>query len=212
MVLTARALAGLAPALALAAAAAAHDGHSHAGDEATEPPAVTGPIGGAFPAGIGGPFRLTDQHGNARDQTDPAGRAQLLFFGYATCPGICSSVLPQLAALTNRLAAGGIEVTPVLVTVDPALDTVESLARTAPAIHPRLTALTGSETALAAARAAFGVESTLLFVSPEHGPIHAHGSYIYLLDPEGRFLTLLPPILSTDRMAEIVTAYVAGTR
>jgi protein SCO1/2 len=205
MVLSRAARAGLALAVLLAQAATAHDG-SH-----PEPAAPSGPIGGAFPADIGGPFRLIDQHGRPRAETDPDGRAQLLFFGYATCPGICSSVLPQLAALTDRLEEAGLAVTPILVTVDPELDTVESLARAAPDIHPRLTALTGTPEALAGARAAFGVESKLLFVSPEHGPIHAHGSYIYLLDPRGRFLTLLPPILSTERMAEIVRAYVTGT-
>jgi protein SCO1 len=198
-----RALSGLALALGLAGGAAAHDGHDHG------PAEPSGPIGGAFPTDIGGPFRLIDQFGRARSEADPDGRPQLLFFGYATCPGICSAVLPQLAALTDRLAETGVALTPVLVTVDPTLDTVESLAHAAPRIHPRLTALTGTEAALAEARAAFGVESKLLFVSPEHGPIHAHGSYIYLLDPEGGFLTLLPPILSTERMAEIVTAYLA---
>lgn len=203
MVLSRAACAALA--LALAHGAAAHDGRDHG------PAASSGPIGGAFPADIGGPFSLTDQHGRPRGEADPDGRAQLLFFGYATCPGICSAVLPQLAALTDALDVAGLAVTPLLVTVDPDLDTVASLAAAAPGIHPRLTALTGTPEALARARAAFGVESKLLFVSPEHGPIHAHGSYIYLLDARGRFLTLLPPILSTERMAEIVKAYLAQT-
>jgi protein SCO1/2 len=130
-----------------------------------------------------------------------------VFFGYADCPGICSAVFPVLAELTDRLAAAGAPATPILITVDPALDTPERLARAAAAIHPDLVALTGAPAALSAARAAFQVEAELLFVDPEHGPIYAHGSYVHLLDAEGRFLTLLPPILSPARMAEIVLSY-----
>lgn len=190
-------------ALALPFAAAAHDGHDH-------PPPSPPPenaAGGIFPTSVGGPYRLTDQRGQTRTEADPEGRPQLVFFGYASCPGICSAVLPALAELADRLAAAGAAATPILITVDPVLDTVESLASAAAEIHPDLVALTGSPEALAAARDAFQVKAELIFVSPEYGPIYAHGSYVYLLDAEGGFLTLLPPILSPERMAEIVLSY-----
>lgn len=185
-----------------AVAAGAHDGHLH-----PEPAAAPAAAPLPFAAAIGGPFALVDQHGRARSEADPDGHAQLLFFGYADCPGICSSVLPALGVLTELLAADGFTVTPLLVTVDPEFDTPAALATAAPRIHPRLIALTGSDAALAAARRAFQVEAELMFVDPQHGPIYAHGSYIYLLDPQGRVLTLLPPILDPERMAEIVARY-----
>ncbi len=197
--------AALALALCLGAgAAAAHDGHRHP-EPAPPPPQAMAPL--PFADRVGGPFALIDQNGNARTEADPDGRAQLLFFGYANCPGICSSVLPALAELTDRLAEAGHLVTPVLITVDPAFDTQAALAVAAPRIHPRLAALTGSDAALAAARASFQVEAGLMFVDPEHGPIYAHGSFVYLLDPVGAVLTLLPPILSPERMTEIVKGY-----
>jgi protein SCO1/2 len=199
-----RAAALLAGAIGLGAAAAgAHD--------LPAPPVAAAPATPGFPgAAVGGPFRLVDQRGAARTEVDPAGRPQLVFFGYAACPGICSAALPALAELTDRLKAAGRPATPILITIDPALDTVARLGPAAAAIHPDLVALTGAPEALAAARAAFQVEAELLFVSPEHGPIYAHGSYVYLLDAEGRFLTLLPPILSPARMAEIVLSYVGA--
>ncbi len=195
-------LAALAAAATLAGGAAAHDGEVHATPPL--PAAIDTP---GFPSDIGGPFQLVDQTGAARSEADPTGRPQLVFFGYATCPGICSAVFPTLAALTDRLAEAGQPVTPILITVDPAIDTVEALGPAAAKIHPGLIALTGTETALASARDAFDVDAELLFVSPEHGPIYAHGSYIYLLDASGAFLTLLPPILTPERMAEIVLSY-----
>jgi protein SCO1 len=167
-------------------------------------PALAGePFGGV----VGGPFRLIDQHGQTRTQADPLGRTQLVFFGYAECPGICSHALPMMAALTDRLAAAGAAVTPVLITIDPELDTVASLAAAAPEIHAELVGLTGSPAALAAARDASQVEIETLFEDPDGRPVYAHGSYIYLLDGAGRVLTLLPPILGLERMEEVVLSY-----
>lgn len=192
-------------ALALAAGgASAHDGVVHA----PPPPAGTAvDTAAAFPGRIGGPLHLVDQTGAPRSEVDPAGRIQLVFFGYAKCPGICSHALPTLAALTDALGEAGVAATPVLITVDPEHDTPAALAVAAPEIHPDLVALTGSPDDLAAARAAFQVESELLFVDPALGPIYAHGSYIYLLSADGRFLTLMPPILGVERMVEIVRGY-----
>jgi protein SCO1/2 len=205
MVLMRAALLGGAALLAaavLGGAAAAQDTAAPAA-----PAGAAAAVGAPFEGRIGGPFRLVDEHGRTRTEVDPVGRPQLLFFGYANCPGICSAVFPALAELADRLAAAGRPATPVLITVDPELDTVATLGPAAAAIHPDLVALTGDAAALAAARAAFQVESELLFVSPEHGPIHAHGGFVYLLDPQGRLVTLLPPILSPARMAEIVLGH-----
>jgi protein SCO1/2 len=197
-------------AAALALGVGGANGHDRHGAADAAAPVATMTADSPFPGSIGGPFRLIDQTGAARREADPDGRVQLVFFGYATCPGICSHALPTLAALTDALAQAGAPATPVLITVDPARDTPEALAGAAAAIHPDLVALTGSAAELAAVRAAFQVESELVFVSPEHGEVYAHGSYIYVLDGEGRFLTLLPPILSVERMVEIVAGYVGG--
>jgi len=50
---------------------------------------------------VGGDYALTNQHGDTYTQVDPDGRTQLLFFGYANCLQICSSVLPQMADITQ---------------------------------------------------------------------------------------------------------------
>ena len=71
--------------------------------------------------------------------------------------------------------------------------------------------LTGSEQALDAAYKAFSVEKKLVYEHPDEGPIYAHGSYIYLTGPDGAFMTLMPPVLSSDRIAEIVASYAAAT-
>ena len=160
-----------------------------------------------FPADMGGPFELTDQFGNTRTEADPDGQMQLLFFGYAKCIAICDTALPRMAEVTDILGADGINVTPILVTVDPERDTVEGLAEEMPLRHERMIGLTGTEEKLADLRKAFHVEAEPVFEDPEYGTIFSHGSFVYLLDAEGEFLTLLPPILSVERMAEIVASH-----
>ena len=159
-----------------------------------------------FPS-FGGAWTLTDHHGATRTQADPEGRVQLLFFGYATCEAICTVALPTMSDLAANLAAEGIDVAPLVVTVDPERDTVESMGPALATYAPGLTGLTGTEEALAHVRDLFHVERTLLFEEPLGGAVYAHGSHIFVLDGDGAFLTLLPPILAPEAMADIVRGY-----
>lgn len=163
----------------------------------------------AFPE-VGGPFRLTDHTGAMRTQVDPEGRAQLLFFGFANCQEICSAALPLMADVADMAGAQGLEVVPVMITVDPLRDTVEEIGPPLQEIHAGFVGLTGSDAELQVAYDAFGVESETLFVDPEYGPVIAHGSFIYLLDADGEVLTMLPPVLPAPHLTQIVLAN-AGT-
>ena len=197
---------GLVALLMGAAAAGAQD--TKAGAEATAPQAGDpAPKSTPLPFKLGGNFALIDQNGNPRTEVDPAGHLQLLFFGYASCQQICSAVFPQMAEVEQSLAARGIAVTPVLITVDPARDTVANLAAAMPHLGASFVGLTGDNAALQNAYKAFGVQSSLVFDDPFYGPVYAHGSFLYLLDGRGQFLTLIPPILSTDRVVDLIAGY-----
>lgn len=159
-----------------------------------------------LPFDVGGPFKLTDQTGETRTDESFHGKPALLFFGYAECQSICSVALPRMAETIDLLTEAGADVTPILITVDPARDTPEALTLSAPKVHERLIALTGSEDALADARKSYRVESKLIGEDIE-GPIYAHGSFIYLLGADGEVKTLMPPVLAPERMAEIALGY-----
>ncbi|MGB3406747.1 MAG: SCO family protein [Jannaschia sp.] len=163
-----------------------------------------------FPSNFGGAYTLTDHHGQTRTQADPDGRIQLIFFGYASCEAICTVALPIMSDMTTALAARDIPVVPVVITVDPERDTVETMGPALAAFAPGLTGLTGTEADLAHARRLFHVERTALFEEPLGGTVYSHGSHIFVMDGDGAFLTLLPPILSTERMVEIVEGYAKG--
>lgn len=160
-----------------------------------------------FQRAIGGPFELIDQYGNTRSEVDPDGHAQLLFFGYANCPDICTAALPLMAHIVDKAGAAGIGLRPVMITVDPARDTPQTMGPPMQALHPDFIGLTGTQTALSASYAAFEVDVEPLFQDPGGQWIYAHGSFIYLLDAKGGLLTLLPPILGADEAARIVLGY-----
>jgi protein SCO1/2 len=166
-----------------------------------------GPAGLPLPLNLGGPFTLTDQHGALRTEADPQGRLQLLFFGYASCDSICAVALPQMAAIADGLAARGVGLTPVMVTVDPARDTPQTMGPALARFHPDFVGLTGPDDVLAAVWRAFAIERSVVFEDPAGGAVYAHGSLLYLLDGQGRFLTVIPPILSDERVIEIVAGY-----
>ena len=206
-----------AAALILAATgASAHDGVQHKSvEEARQHAAQTSeaPVGPdtVFPVDLGGAFTLTDHAGAQRTEADPDGHMQLVFFGYANCPSICAVAMPAMAETVNLLAGEGIPTTPVMITVDPDRDRVGTMAEPLQGLHPNFVGLTGTEGELQKVYDLFSVEKKVVFEDPEHGPIFAHGSFVYLLDGQGTFMTLLPPVLSVERMAEIVASYAVGS-
>ena len=160
-----------------------------------------------FPLALGGSFTLIDPFDQVRTEKDPAGHAQLLFFGYVNCPDICTAALPLMADVANELDAQGHKITPIMITIAPDQDTVETMGEPLAKWHPDFIGLTGDADALQEAYKAFSVEIKPLFEDPEYGWIYAHGSFIHLLDGEGEILTLIPPTLGTDQVVSIVAKY-----
>ncbi len=205
----------LSAAVLLAGTAAAHDGVKHksvaeARAHASATTTVSAGPDTAFPLAVGGDYALTDHTGQSRTQADPDGQLQMVFFGYANCQAICSVALPLMAEIAQTVRADGIPITPVMITVDPDRDTVQTMGAPLTEHHPDFVGLTGTPEELAPVYDLFSVEHKMVFEDPEYGPIYAHGSHIYLMDAQGEFLTLLPPILSAERAAKIVVSYAAN--
>lgn len=162
-----------------------------------------------LPFNVGGPFTLTDDTGAQRTQADPNGLPQLLFFGYANCPGICTAALPLMGGVVDALADAGVAARPVMITVDPARDKVGTMEEPLTRHHPAFVGLTGTDDALEVAYTAFSIERSLAYEDPTYGAVYTHGSFIYLLDPEGAVLTLIPPVLDTPSASKIALKYLA---
>lgn len=146
-------------------------------------------------AAIGGPFQLVDQNGETRSEQDFRGRYMLVYFGYTYCPDICPTTLATLSRGLEALAARAPDkaevVVPVFVTIDPERDDVEAMAGYAPHFHDRLVALTGTPEQVAGAAKEYRIYYRKVEEEggdPE-GYLMDHSSFIYLIGPEGSYVT-----------------------
>lgn len=165
---------------------------------------------GLLPFGdnIGGSFDLIDHFGNAKQLEDYRGKHVMVFFGYANCLAICSAALPLMADTIDLLGEVGKEkLVPLMITVDPKNDTPDFMREKLAEYHPALIGMTGSDGALADVRNKFQVRTEYVGEDIDGNPIYNHGSFIYLLGPDGKFQTLVPPILGPPQMAKIITKY-----
>lgn len=163
-----------------------------------------------FPVALTPRFDLIDHTGREVSERDFAGRPMVLFFGFAQCEAICDVALPRMAEALDLLGAEGEEIAPVMITIDPENDTPKALAEAMPKWHPRFIGLTGSDAALAAARDVFQVTAEKVAEDPAGIPIYSHGSFIYLIGPDGSLRTVIPPILGPERMAQLMRKYFLG--
>ena len=99
------------------------------------------------------------------------------------------------AALAELDPADSARFQPVLISVDPARDTPDQLARyiTSPAFPDGLVGLTGSEEQIAAAAAAFRVGYRVNDDEGGDDYLVDHTSLIFLMDAEGRFADVFSP-------------------
>ena len=181
-----------------------HGKEKHAEPAAEAPAAAKAPEPAApepFPVDIGGDFALVDHTGKAVTEADYRGRFMLVFFGFARCDSICPVGLKRMTEAVGLLGEPGAQVQPILITVDPEHDTPEVLADHLPTLHPRLVGLTGSPEAIAAAMKCYKVNAQLVGQTWKGAPRISHGSYIYLMCPDGSLLSVLPPVPSVLAVA-----------
>ena len=151
-------------------------------------------------AAIGGPFTLTDQNGKPRSDADFRGQYMLVFFGYTNCPDVCPTTLQTLTDAMTALGAKAGKVTPVFITVDPERDTAKTLKDYAANFTPRLVALTGTPAEIAAVTKEYRV----YYAKAGEGANYAmdHTALIYLMGPDGRYVTHYAPQATSDDIAK----------
>lgn len=174
----------------------------HAHDHAAKP---ADPLASQF----GGPFTLIDHRGRRVSDDSFRGRFMLVYFGFTRCTDTCPVDLPIMAQALDRLGPLAERIAPLFVTVDPANDTPDTMARYVAAFHPQLIGLTGSEAQIAAIARAYKVHRRKLTLPHHTTGAYAvdHGSLTYLMDRDGRFLTLVPHNAGAARMEQVLRRY-----
>jgi cytochrome oxidase Cu insertion factor (SCO1/SenC/PrrC family) len=151
---------------------------------------------------IGGPFTLVDHTGKTRTEVDFHGKFLLVYFGFTFCPDICPTDLQAISSAIEQLGPEGNAVQPLFITVDPERDTPTHLAQYVPMFHPRLIGLTGDGRQIRAAADAYKVYFEKISVGAD--ATIDHSSFIYLMDPNGKYLGFFPPSTSAEQFVQII--------
>jgi cytochrome oxidase Cu insertion factor (SCO1/SenC/PrrC family) len=152
---------------------------------------------------IGGPFALTDHTGKRVTDQDFRGRYTLVLFGFTFCPDICPSALQVMSAALDRLGPKADRFVPILITVDPERDTPMQLASYVQSFHPRLVGLTGTPAEIEAVVKAYRVYVRKV-ADPKSTAGYSidHTSLIYVMGPDGAYVTHFAHTTNADVMAE----------
>ena len=156
----------------------------------------------ARPLGVTGQeFALNSTKGGAFTQDNLSGTPSLVFFGYTYCPDVCPTTLAVMEQALEKLGpAAAARVTPVFVTIDPARDTPQVLKPYLKSFGPRFVGLTGSKAAITLISHEYSVYAAK---QPIKGGGYAmnHSSTIYLMGPNGKFVTHYEESIGPDGLA-----------
>ncbi|MFD2263335.1 SCO family protein [Lacibacterium aquatile] len=159
---------------------------------------------GSFGApAIGGAFELVNQDGKTVTDKDYRGRFMLIYFGYSFCPDVCPTALSVMADALDQLPEPQrAKVAPLFITIDPERDTVALMKEYVPQFYPTLEGLTGTPVQTAAAAKAYRSyfkknEAT----KTQENYLMDHSSIVYLMGPDGRFITNFTHETTPERMA-----------
>jgi protein SCO1/2 len=161
------------------------------------------PVQSSGTALVGGPFSLIGADGKAVTDADFRGRYMLVFFGFTHCPDICPAELQVIAQALDKLGDKGKKVVPVFITLDPERDTPQAMADYVKSFGPNFVGLTGSPEAIATAAKAYRVAFAKVEDKESAGDYSVdHSALVYLMDPEGKYVTHFSYGTSADELAE----------
>jgi len=158
---------------------------------------------------VGGPFSLTDDHGQAVTDATYRGRWMLIYFGYTFCPDVCPTELQTIAGALDKLGAQASTVAPLFITIDPERDTPAALANYVKLFDDRLIGLTGTPEQIASVARAYRVYYAKVTPKDSSSYLMDHSSFLYLVDPGGKLRSLFRPGMSAQELADGIRANMA---
>jgi cytochrome oxidase Cu insertion factor (SCO1/SenC/PrrC family) len=175
------------------------------------PGGVSGQVRTIGEALVGGPFTLTDHTGKRVTDNDFRGRYMLVYFGYTWCPDVCPTELQVISAALDHLGDEAGRIRPIFVTVDPERDTVAQMADYVANFHASLVGLTGSPEEIAGVAKAYRVYYAKAKTEGSDTDYTVdHGSLIYLMDPEGKFVTHFTYGTDPEKLAQGLAKAIGG--
>jgi len=137
-----------------------------------------------------GHFKLQTPDGRTLSDSSFHGKWLLVYFGYTNCPDVCPTVLNEIGLALNEMGPRAKKVQPVFITVDPARDKAPVLRKYMSSFDPRIVGLRGDGEATEAAAKAFHVYYRPVALGNAQYTMD-HSGYLYLIDPKGKFVSLI---------------------
>lgn len=158
-------------------------------------------------------YLLMDTRGQTVTNQDFRGSFQLISFGYTFCPDVCPTTLAEVSFIMKRLGPLSERLQPIFITVDPQRDTPEVLDRYTTYFHPRIIGLTGSPALVRRVADNFKVRYEQ-HREPGGDPNSYsidHSAGMYLLGPDGNFVTKFAYATAPTKVAERIRAIMEQT-
>lgn len=157
---------------------------------------------------IGGPFKLTDQHGKIITDRDFLGKFLFVYFGYTYCPDVCPMALTNMDEALRMLKDQAKNIRVAFITVDPKRDTKEHLRDYMENYGPQFIGLTGSESAIRHAMKSYHIYAQKAQGSDEgQDYLIDHSSIVYVMNREGKFITSFNHQTSAPEILKIIKKY-----
>ena len=164
-----------------------------------------------MPDGLRGRFILTDHNDKIFTEWDMQGKYALIFFGYTNCPDVCPTSLTTLTLAFKHLEAQSDKIVPYFITVDPQRDTAKVLNDYVKYFDKRIVGLTGSEQMIKRVVDQFKAKYQKVENENEQDPLlyaMDHTASLYLMAPDGRFITKFAHGISPDVLADELAAII----
>ena len=148
-----------------------------------------------------GDFELVDHHGEPFTRQRLQGHWTLIFFGFTYCPDICPTTMAFLDQFVDQLDPDERSDTEVvLISVDPARDTVAKLAEYVPYFNPEFTGVTGEF--LDVHRVATALNTPFRKVpGQDENYLVDHSANVVLINPNGDYHGFFKAPLDREKMS-----------
>lgn len=162
------------------------------------------------PAAVGGPFQLVDYDGKPADESVLKGKWTAMFFGFTYCPDVCPGTLQALATASDQLGPKAKDLQIVMISVDPARDTPDQMKTylTAGHLPKNIVGLTGTPEQVDATVKAYRAYAKKVGDGPDYTVDHS--TMIYVINPKGRFHSVIGYGSPPDEIARQLKAAMAG--
>jgi protein SCO1/2 len=138
-------------------------------------------------------FTLPSSDGAQYTLSEHAGKIQLVYFGYMTCPDVCPATLADLLRAYREVGEPAEQVEVLFITIDPERDSLERLETYTSAFHENFIGLRpSSEDQLNDLMQNFGVVAQRREVDSALVYLMDHSATVFMVSPDGRLLAQYP--------------------